>query len=57
MSSTFGIGSIISQATDAGNFSLLAAATVVLALSVVMLNRSLWKRLYRVAEGRYSLNV
>lgn len=53
----FGIGSIISLATNAGNFNLLAAATVSLAVFVVLLNRVLWKRLYRVAEQRYSLNV
>ncbi|HZL34914.1 MAG TPA: ABC transporter permease subunit [Tepidisphaeraceae bacterium] len=53
----FGIGSIISEATDAGNFPLLATATVMLGLCVVLLNRAFWKRLYRVAEQRYSLNV
>jgi NitT/TauT family transport system permease protein len=53
----YGIGSIISKATDDGNFPLLASATVALALSVVLLNRSFWKRMYRVAEDRYSLNV
>ena len=53
----FGIGSIISQATDAGNFPLLAAVTVMLALTVVFLNRIFWKKLYRVAEERFSLNV
>jgi NitT/TauT family transport system permease protein len=53
----FGVGSIISQALAAGNFPLLAAAAVTLALAVVIINRYMWRRLYRLAERRYSLNV
>jgi len=53
----FGLGSIISQATASGNFPLLAAGIVTMAVSVVILNRLIWKRLYRTAENRYSLNV
>jgi NitT/TauT family transport system permease protein len=53
----FGVGSIISQALNAGNFPLLAAAAVTLALAVVIINRYMWRRLYRLAERRYSLNV
>jgi len=29
---------------------------VAMSLAVVFLNRTLWKRLYRLAEERYSLN-
>lgn len=53
----FGLGSLISGATAAGNFPLLAAAVLTMAVSVVLLNRLFWKRLYRLAESRYSLNV
>lgn len=53
----FGLGSLISGATAKGNFSLLAAGVVTMALFVVLLNRYFWKRLYRLAEERYSLNV
>ena len=53
----FGLGSLISHATAEGNFPLLTAAVVTMALAVVMINRFFWKRLYRVAENRYSLNV
>jgi NitT/TauT family transport system permease protein len=52
----FGLGSTISRATAAGNFPLLAASIVTMALFVVLLNRVLWKRLYRLAETRYTLN-
>jgi NitT/TauT family transport system permease protein len=53
----FGLGSTISHATAAGNFSLLCASVVTMAAFVVLVNRFFWKRLYRLAEARYSLNV
>jgi NitT/TauT family transport system permease protein len=53
----FGLGSMISRATSEGNFPLLAASVVAMSISVVMINRFFWKRLYRLAENRYSLNV
>jgi NitT/TauT family transport system permease protein len=53
----FGLGSIISRATTEANFHLLCAAVVTMAAFVVLANRFFWKRLYRLAEARYSLNV
>jgi NitT/TauT family transport system permease protein len=53
----FGLGSIISKASGEEKYSLLAAAVVVMSLFVVLLNRVVWKRLYGLAESRYSLNV
>jgi NitT/TauT family transport system permease protein len=56
----FGLGSFISIATSQGdsvNYPLLAAGTVTMAFFVVLLNRLLWKRLYHLAETRYSLNT
>ncbi len=53
----FGLGSIIYQASDGEEYALLAASVVVMSLFVVLLNRVIWKRLYRLAESRYSLNV
>ena len=53
----FGLGSTISAATTKANYSLLAAGVVMMAGFVVLLNRFFWKRLYRLAEDRYSLNV
>ncbi len=52
----FGLGSTISHATADGNFPLLCASIVTMAAFVVMVNRLIWKRLYRLAEARYSLN-
>jgi NitT/TauT family transport system permease protein len=53
----FGLGSTISVATAKANYPLLAAGIVTMALFVVLVNRLFWKRLYRLAEDRYSLNV
>ncbi len=53
--STVGIGAMISAATDAKNFNLLLASTIALAAVVVITNRLLWRRLYRLAETRYKL--
>jgi NitT/TauT family transport system permease protein len=54
---TVGLGATISAATDAGNFNLLLASTVVMALVVVTLNRLVWRRMYRLASARYTLDV
>ncbi len=53
--STVGLGATISQATDSGNFDQLLAATVVMAVMVVTVNRLVWRRLYRLAQTRFKL--
>jgi len=53
--STVGLGAVISQATDNGNFRVLMAATLVLAVIVVTINRVLWRRLYVLASTRFKL--
>jgi NitT/TauT family transport system permease protein len=54
---TVGLGATISQATDGGNFDLLIAATIVMAATVVTINRLVWRRLYALAETRYRLET
>jgi len=54
---TTGLGAIISQATDAGNFNLLLAATIMMAATVVTINRLVWRRLYALAETRFRLET
>ena len=54
---TIGLGAIISRATDAGNFALLLASTIVMAMVVVTINRLVWRRLYRLAATRYTLDA
>jgi NitT/TauT family transport system permease protein len=51
-----GLGARISVATDQANFPLLAASSVVMALVVVLLNRTLWHSLYQLAQTRFSLS-
>jgi len=53
--STTGLGAIISYATDSGNFHLLLAATVVMAVLVVTINRLVWRPLYALAATRFKL--
>jgi len=52
----FGLGSQISKAAAEANFPLLAASVLVMSLMVVMFNRFVWKRLYHLAQEKYSLS-
>jgi NitT/TauT family transport system permease protein len=54
---TTGLGATISQATDAGNFDLLLVATIMMAGTVVTINRLVWRKLYALAETRYRLET
>jgi NitT/TauT family transport system permease protein len=53
--STVGLGASIASAAAAGDFPALLAGTLMMALVVVALNRLVWKRLYALAEHRYTL--
>jgi len=53
--SVTGIGSVIASATASGNYPLLLASTLSMILSVVLINRLIWRRLYRLAEEQYRL--
>ncbi|MDE3178430.1 MAG: ABC transporter permease subunit [Acidobacteriota bacterium] len=55
--STIGLGAMISKATDAGRFDLLLAATLAMAIMVVIINRLLWKPLYRLSQTRFKLEA
>jgi NitT/TauT family transport system permease protein len=50
-----GLGALISDAFDRDAIPLLAASTLVLASMVVLINRTVWRSLYRLAETRYTL--
>jgi NitT/TauT family transport system permease protein len=52
-----GLGSTISRASDSGRFDLLLAATLIMATVVVLINRLLWRRLYRLASSRFKLET
>lgn len=52
-----GLGRAISGASDAGRFDVLLAATLLMATIVVLINRFLWRRLYRLASSRFKLET
>jgi len=50
-----GLGALISEATAKGDFGLLTAATLTMIVVVVVINRYFWRRLYRLAAERYTM--
>jgi NitT/TauT family transport system permease protein len=52
----YGLGSQISISAAAADFPMLAASVVVMSVMVVVFNRLVWKRMYRLAEEKYSLS-
>jgi NitT/TauT family transport system permease protein len=48
-----GLGSLIADAQDKGQFPVLAASVLSMALFVVLFNRLVWKRLSAIAQERY----
>jgi NitT/TauT family transport system permease protein len=53
--STTGLGAVVSGAADAGNYPVLLVATMLMALTVLTINRLLWRRLYTLASTRFKL--
>jgi NitT/TauT family transport system permease protein len=51
-----GLGATITSAFDNGDFNLLAASVLVMSVLVIVFNRLVWKRLYHLAETRFSLS-
>jgi NitT/TauT family transport system permease protein len=51
-----GLGAQISLAAERADFPRLAACVIVMAAVVVSFNRTVWKRLYGLAESRFSLS-
>lgn len=50
-----GLGDLIAYSTAQGDFPLLLASTLTMILTVVLVNRLLWRRLYRIAASRYRM--
>jgi NitT/TauT family transport system permease protein len=50
-----GIGSLIASSSER-NYPLLAASTVALSALLVVINRLVWRRLYRLSDGRFAMN-
>jgi len=51
-----GLGAYIAVATATGNFPHILVGVSVMSIYVVVANRLLWRRLYALAERRYSLS-
>ena len=50
----YGLGNYISVASNDGKFALIIAGGIVMSAFVVTANRLFWRRLYRMAETRFS---
>jgi NitT/TauT family transport system permease protein len=50
-----GLGAYIAHATGAGDFGQVLVGVTVMSVFVVATNRFFWRRLYQLAETRYSL--
>jgi NitT/TauT family transport system permease protein len=53
--SIFGLGASIAGAAASANYPVLLAATLMMSAFVVLINRLAWKRLYALAERRFTL--
>jgi NitT/TauT family transport system permease protein len=49
-----GLGAYIAQATEKGDFPEVLAGIIVMSFYVVVVNRLVWRPLYRLAETRYA---
>jgi NitT/TauT family transport system permease protein len=54
---TTGLGAAISQATERGDFNVLAAAVGIMAVTVVAFNRLVWRPLGHRAQTRFTLDT
>lgn len=52
---TVGIGALISRATAEGDYALLLASTLAMVLTVILINRLFWRRMYLIAEEKYRM--
>ncbi|HEY6465671.1 MAG TPA: ABC transporter permease subunit [Candidatus Acidoferrales bacterium] len=55
--STTGLGAVVSAAADTGNYPVLLVATMVMAATVLTINRLVWRPLYRLASTRFKLET
>jgi NitT/TauT family transport system permease protein len=54
---TTGLGAAISQATERGDFHILAAAVGIMAATVVGFNRLVWRPLSHLAQTRFTMDT
>jgi NitT/TauT family transport system permease protein len=54
---TNGLGSFISVAASSENFPLLAASLTVMVTVVIVLNRSVWAKVYHLSQNRFRMDL
>ena len=54
---THGLGSLISVAASSANFPLLAASLTVMVAVVILLNRTVWARIYHLSQTRFRMDL
>jgi NitT/TauT family transport system permease protein len=54
---TGGLGSLISVAASSANFPLLAASLTIMVSVVILLNRTVWARIYRLSQTRFRMDL
>ena len=52
----WGLGAQISRAAERADFPALAASVLIMSAMVVVFNRTVWRRCYRLAEEKFSLS-
>jgi len=52
----FGLGAVINRASEQESYAILVAGALLMAATVVVINRFVWRRLQIMAEHRFSLN-
>lgn len=54
---TKGLGSLISTATERGNYPMLLLGTIVMCTFVVCINNIVWKRLYALSDDKFKIEL
>jgi NitT/TauT family transport system permease protein len=54
---THGLGSVISIAASTANFPLLAASLTIMVAVVILLNRTVWAKIYHVSQTRFRMDL
>jgi NitT/TauT family transport system permease protein len=55
--STTGLGAVVSEAADKGDYPVLLVSTMLMALIVLVINRLVWRRLYNLASTKFRLET
>lgn len=54
---TLGLGALITESTTNGNYAMLLASTLAMIIMVVVLNKLVWHKLYRLAEEKFRIEI